>query len=562
MQSPSQSPDDLAALAFSLRRQGDFEGARQAAQRAIAARRDNASAWFNLGAALASLGSAAEAETAYREALSLQPRFAEAWSNLAGLLDSLGRQEEAISAYRQALAANDRLVPVWSNLGNTLVAAGRHAEAEQVLRTAVALDGNFAPAWVNLARLLNESGRFEDALGACQRAVDLVPGLAGAWAGMAKAFSGLRRFEAAIEACRTALRLEPGNADFHANLAVASWGAGHADSAMLSARRALELDPHHAYACFRLSGWLLGNAEYEEGWRRSESRWKRPGAPPRRYADKGAPGGRGRVLVWGEQGVGDEILYSVMADELARRGGDVTLEADERLVPLFQRSFPGVRVWPRRAAPDLDPSAFDCVVPAGSLGQCLRRSGDAFPKHRGYLVADDARTRAYRAALPQGTLVVGLAWRSSNPEVGAEKSAPLVQWHPLLAVPGVTFVNLQYGDIEAECREAGQRAGARIVRMPHLDVQRDLDGLAALQAACDLVITTSNVSAHVTGALGKAGWVLLPERIGRFWYWSHASDATPWYPSLTLMAQSADAGWASVIERAARKLRAMVSGES
>jgi tetratricopeptide (TPR) repeat protein len=520
------------------------------------------SAWFNLARALAAQGKWSESEDAYRKALALEPRYAEAWSNLGGLLTALGRFGEAVSAYRKGVAANDRLAPIWSNLCNALCSVGEYAEAEQAGRTAVQLAPEFAPGWVNLGRALQETKQHAQAYEASRRAVELAPELADARAALGNALMGMRRFDHAIDAYEKSIALQPSNAHFHASLGVALRRIGSSAAALRSLRRALELNPKNGFASWNLANALLEEGELPEGWKHYESRWQSPDAPPRRFADKGTLPVCGRLLIWGEQGLGDEILHARMADEIAAGGADVTLEADARLAPLFQRSFPRLTIRGREDPPRFQDERFDAVFASGSLGQRLRASWDAFPKHDGYLLADPARSSLYRKALPSAGLIVGIAWRSGNPELGPEKSAPLSQWGPLFEVPGTTFVNLQYGAIETECRQAEERFGVRIVRLPEPDPQQDLDGLAALLAACDLVISTSNVTAHMAGALGRPGWVLLPQRIGRLWYWFHNRADSPWYPSLTLITQARDGDWASAIEPAAERLRRMAESRS
>jgi tetratricopeptide (TPR) repeat protein len=561
---PPKSADELTALAVSLRRQGKFAAAKEAALHAVRAGRGHAAAWFNLASALAALGESSPAEDAYRKALALQPHYAEAWSNFGGLLGALGRWHDAVSAYRKGVAADGRLAPIWSNLCNALCTVGEYVEAEQAGRKAVQLDPQFAPAWVNLARALQGTKQHAEACEACRRAIDAAPQLADAWAGLGNALMGMRRFDRAIEAYENSIALRPDSAHVHANLGVALRRAGSSTPALRSLRRALELDPANGFASWNLANALLEKGELESGWQHYESRWRCPDAPPRRFADKGAWPARGRLLIWGEQGVGDEILYAGMAAEIAAAGVDVTLESDARLAPLFQRSFAGLTVCARRDPPELLAERFDAIVASGALGARLRSSWGDFPKHSGYLMADPARAARYRRALqalsPRSSLIVGIAWRSRNPELGAEKSAPLSEWRALLEVPGVTFVNLQYGAVESECAQAEQRYGVRIVRLPEPDLQDDLDGLAALQSACDLIVSTSNVTAHLAGALGRHAWILLPQRIGRLWYWFHDRADSPWYPSLALITQSRDGDWASAIEPAAQRLRTRVQG--
>lgn len=556
--------EELTALASSLRSQGEYAAAKEAALRAVRAQPDNAAAWFNLAAARAALREWAESEDGYRKALALRPRYAEAWSNLAGLLQVSGRQEEAIAAYWNGIAANDRLAPIWSNLCNALCDAGRLEEAERAGRRAVEVDPEFVPAWVNLGRALHAANRSAEALNVCRHAIGLAPRLADAWSGLGHALMGLRRFDEAVDAYGKAAALQPGNAHLHANLGVALRRMGSSDAAVQTLRRALELDHGNHFASWNLANALLEQGALAEGWQHYDARWKRPDAPPRRFAAKGGKPTSGRALIWGEQGVGDEILYAGMAAEVAGRGVDVTLAADKRLVGLFRRSFPGLNVCGREDPSHWHGQAFDHILPSGDLCAWLRRDWTAFPDHRGYLKADAARTALYRNLLEQrsgaSALIVGIAWRSRNPEFGAEKSAALADWGPLLRVPRTTFVNLQYGDVGAECDQVGQRLGVRLVRLPEPDLHDDLDGLAALQAACDLIITTSNVTAHLAGALGRPGWVLLPRRIGRLWYWFHHRNDSPWYPSLSLIPQSRDGEWAGAMEAAAERLRGMVEG--
>ena len=559
----SADPRELVSLAQRLRQQSRYADARSAAQRALEIEPGNAAAWFNLGAALAGLNRVEAAEAAYRRALEYQPRYPEAWSNLGGLLGAKGAIDQQVAAYRKAIAANPGLAPVWSNLGNALCNARRYTEGEDACRRAIELDPRFVAAWINLGRALHAQKRSAEALDACQRAVELAPHLADAWAGMGNALMGTRQFEAAIEAYTKALALHPQSGDVQANLGIALRRVGREPESEASLRKALELEPAHAFASWNLALSLLERGELAEGWERYEARWARADSPPRRFPIRGSVPFAGSALLWGEQGIGDHILYARMALEAAQAGARVTLETDARLVELFRRSFQDVTVVPQADPPRVDPRRFDHVLPLASLGRYLRPSLDAFPRHSGYLVADENRRRRHREMLgPRGSTLVGIAWRSSNPEFANEKSAPLSEWGPLLRLPGCTFVSLQYGEVAEERRDAERRFGVSIATLPGLDVFSDLDGLSALQAACDLVITTSTVNAHLSGALGQPALVLLARRLGTLWYWFTQGDACPWYPSVTLLRQELDGDWKSPMQLAATRLRALLGSAS
>lgn len=154
--------------------------------------------------------------------------------------------------------------------------------------------------------------------------------------------------------------------------------------------------------------------------------------------------------------------------------------------------------------------------------------------------------------------LVGISWKSANRELGLLKSLALRDWSGILSVPGARFVDLQYGDTAAERGEAERQSGARIEHLPDLDLYRDLEGLAALCAACDLVITASNVTAHVAGALGRPVWLLAPRANGRHWYWFAGRADSPWYPSMRIYTQDAAGNWSGVLDAVAGELAGFI----
>jgi hypothetical protein len=158
-----------------------------------------------------------------------------------------------------------------------------------------------------------------------------------------------------------------------------------------------------------------------------------------------------------------------------------------------------------------------------------------------------------KAELPfsDGKLVCGIAWRSANQQFGAEKSIRLTELEPLFANPDLRFVNLQYGSVVAEIGQASDLLNTKILQVRDLDVFNDIDGLLALIDACDLVITTSNLTAHLAGSLGKRGCVLVPLAKGRIWYWHLSDTFSLWYPSLRVFYQQDPKSWSGTINEVA-----------
>lgn len=183
----------------------------------------------------------------------------------------------------------------------------------------------------------------------------------------------------------------------------------------------------------------------------------------------------------------------------------------------------------------------------------------------GFLIADPEVSARQQRQLKQragGRPLVGLSWRSRNAAYGAPKSLALSDLLPLLRRPGLCWIDLQYGDTAGE-RAAAAKAGVEVWRDPEIDPLRDMDAAAAQTAALDLVITTSNTTAHLAGALGVPTWLLLPAPgYGLLWYWFLDRSDSPFYPSMRCFRQTRAGSWAEVIEAVGAALDEWTAGRS
>ena len=244
-----------------------------------------------------------------------------------------------------------------------------------------------------------------------------------------------------------------------------------------------------------------------------------------------------RILIWSEQGVGDKLLFAGLLPELARASAACTLEIEERLVPLFRRSFPQVDIVARRDPPDpsLALAAFDLQMPLGDLPRFLRPSLGSFRPLGSYLKGDPALTDELRRRYRRPAFAtVGIAWASRAP-----KGIPLADFAPLLTLPGTKWVSLQYGDHADEIRSVERQLGTRIECDPSIDPLSNLDGSVAQTAALDAVVTIQNATLYVAGALGLPTFALTPA--GPDWRW-FGRDTSPWHESVKLYRRQETAG--------------------
>jgi ADP-heptose:LPS heptosyltransferase len=217
---------------------------------------------------------------------------------------------------------------------------------------------------------------------------------------------------------------------------------------------------------------------------------------------------------------------------------------------LFARSFSGIEVVGATTQSALYGGHVDAQVPIGDLGRYFRRSFEAFPRReRGYLSADQARARELRERLARdGRGVIGLSWLSTAQFTGESKSVPLKDLEPVLRLAGSRFIDLQYGDTSAERESVARALGCTVERLPEIDNKEDIDGLAALITACDAVVTVSNTTAHLAGALGKPTWVMVPHGHVGFWYWFRGHAKSPWYPCVRVIRKPAGQAWTELAQ--------------
>jgi hypothetical protein len=312
----------------------------------------------------------------------------------------------------------------------------------------------------------------------------------------------------------------------------------------------------------------LKHGDFGGRWDEYESRFASPLATRRPYAFPpwdGTPLGEGALLVYGEQGLGDQIMFASCLPDLRRQTPNCVIECDPRLGGLFARSFPGARVvtaaqsdaapaW--LAEPGWVRGAIRAQIPVGSLPRRFRRSATDFPRHAGYLRADPARVERWRARLAAyGTNPkIGVAWRGGTATSRRSlRSLELDELAPVLASAPATWVSLQYTDCRTEIAATERRHGVTVHHWE--EAIDDYEETAALVAALDSVVTVCTAVAHLSGALGQRALVMVP--YAAEWRYGAAGEAMLWYPSVRLLRQPAPGAWVDLLEHVKNELFAL-----
>ena len=519
--------DSLHLLGLATVQSGETEAGVALIRAALVVRPDVAEACYNLGNALLTLNRPAEALDSFSRALQINPGDAQCHFETGNALNDLKRTDEAILRYDEAIRLDPRYAEAHNNRGIALKDAGRLEEAVASYDTAIALRPRYAEAHSNRGNALKELARFDEALACHDRAISLKPDYAEAHYNRGNVLGDLKRYEEALGSYDQALILRPDYAEARHNKALLLLGRGRF-------REGFELYPARWQTAF------FGGGNYKGKVPRWDGRTQ-----------------QGQLLLWAEQGIGDEIFHASLLPLVPQGGMRITLAADRRLHAIYRRSFPHVSVIDSDALAAPMDADYTAQAPIGDLGDILGLDAEKLAaRPMSFLRAEDARREGLRKApgFPERGPVVGLSWKSSNKKFGAEKSLRLSELAPVLSVPGVSFVNLQYGEVAAEIAEAREALGISVHEVQGLDVFNDIDGLLALIDACDVVITTSNVTAHLAGSIGKKAVVLVPAGKGCLWYWQGGSNDL-WYPSLTRLAQQRVGDWEGAIAAASAWLK-------
>jgi tetratricopeptide (TPR) repeat protein len=504
-------------------------------------------------------GRVVEAEQAYREILAIDADHADSLHLLGMIAYQAGDCDTAIERIRRAIEIHPRASSYYSNLGNILQHLGRAREAGSCYLQALAIKPDLVEARVNLANVFLSAGDIDHAIEWYGLAIALKPDLPEAHKNLGDAYRVQEQLDLAIAAYERAVTLRPGYADALNELGGLLRNKRDLEGAVARYREALTAEPEHPRAGFAEALALLLQGELRDGWAAYERRWSSTdhATPMRAYPQPAWRGESidGSLLLWPEQGIGDEIMFSGSVPDVVRTGTHCILECDARLQPLFARSFPEVEVISDREA-GFDPARkVVAQLPIGSLPGLYRNDWSEFAASRSpYLRADPATRERYRSRYAHGGRVAGLAWYSNNVKNGAERSIALPVFKPLFEVANLRWISLQYGEAETLGAEVAA-AGVPVFVDPEVDQLQDIDGFAAQVAAMDLVVTIDNTTAHLAGALGVPVWLLLP--FAPDWRWVSMGDRSPWYPAMRIFQQPERGDWESVVVEVREALLAL-----
>ena len=517
-------------------------------------------------------------------------------SNLANGLLELGRLDEAIQYYESALKLNSTSCEIFYNLGRAFKAYGKFDKAIENYQQALKINSKFILAIFNLGSLYNEIReynlaiiyfnevidiepfnsnafysrgvtydnlkKYDIAIKDYDRAIEIDPNFESAFSNKSGALTNLNLYHEAIENINHAIQINPNNPINYNRKAFILEEIKDFEGAMANYDIAIRIQPDFSEAIKNKATCKLALNYFEEGWILYEARWldtlkgarlttSKPGLLNFKISNK-------TIYVWAEQGIGDLILFSSLFPDLLNSPNKFIISLDQRLLSLYSRSFSWAsNVKFIKSTEILCEDIYDFHIPLGNLGRFFRNSTDDFKNQAvSYLVSNKNQSSILRKKINSSKgKICGISWKSKNTKFGDKKSILLNQLLPIFSIPNITFVNLQYGNTSEEINNIFDEHGIKIKSLDEIDSFNDIDGLASLIDTCDFIVTVSNVTAHIAGALNKTTYLLLPFSDGKIWYWGENSNYSLWYPSIHIFRQSKSNFWNQAVEDLSNKIK-------
>ena len=298
-----------------------------------------------------------------------------------------------------------------------------------------------------------------------------------------------------------------------------------------------------------LSEILLSMGKFEEGWMYYESRFEYYLKEKQTDNYRNFPKplwnpemGNEKILIWAEQGLGDQILHGTTLNNFITKFKKAYLMVDPRLVKFFSEHLHQIKVIGFNE--NLNDELYDYHIPLGSIAQYTRKTISDFKT----IGLKTYKNNNWKVVSMKRKIKCAISWKSINSFKSKYKSLNLKELHTVLKNPKIDFYNIQYTNETNEINELNKEYNISLKSPNGIDTYNDINGLMNFINGCDFVISVSNTNAHLSGILNKPTLLLLPKIYGTWWYWNNEyENKNIWYPSIKVFSQKKIGDWSSAI---------------
>lgn len=466
--------------------------------------------FYNKGISLYKLGNYIDAIDSYKNSINLKHDFYEAYIQLGQLLKKVNKLDEAIITLEQALKYVSQKDSIYVNISEIFFLKRDYKNSKKYAKNALKFNNENFLATINIANCLIEEGQIDE---------------------------GIKELEKIN-------KTKPNNPIILNNLGFAYKYNGDYSRAIIEYKKAIKLNPKFKDALFNLSILELSCNNFREGWINYEHRW----GTEKKFSIRMTYNkpvwnknlGYNRILIWGEQGIGEQLLFSSVLADLKLKFKKIIVCVNDKLVSLFKENFKDFEIYP--LSKKIDESHFDYHLPLCSLGLYFRNNIKDFKFNKlnvGVGLHSEKKDKKLKCAL---------TWKRRNLEFKDRTSINLDNLKDILLMNEIEFINIQYTNEDDEVKKFEQENNFVLSKVSGLDTFNDLYNLASFINKCDFVISISNTTAHLSAALGKPTYLILPKNRGKLWYWDNDfNDQNLWYPSIVKFIQKNNNDWTDPI---------------
>ena len=532
--------DALQLLATAKAQLRDYDGALELFKKVLTLKKNDINILNNLANVYVEIKQYEEALRCFEIIISINKADSTIFFNYGNLLNTLHFYDKAIDSYSRSIDLDNQNFGAYNNLGNLFSKLNNYDSAISCFNKAISVNPNHSPSYNNRGLLHHKNGDLGEALVDFKKAISLNSSSVEALDNLGITLIELNQFKEAILIFNKAIDINPHYHQAFYNRGNALKSLNKFEECLSNYEQAIKINPDFANAHWNKSLALLSNNQFNLGWDLFGWRWKCENhnssfyKTEKPYLENLNINRNSTILVWSEQGVGDQVLFASILNDFFLLFPNTYVELDSRLITFFERSMPNYKFLDRSIGIPID---FDFHISICDLGKFLRRSSNDFSYlNKGYLIPDTLKSDKLKHELIKDkVLLCGISWQSKNKKYGNGKSISLESLLPILSLRDISFVSLQYGDVEKEISEFNIKYDVAIQECKAVDNFLDLDSHASLIEACDFVITVSNTTAHIAGAIGKDTFLVCPSTTSAFWYWCNQDlGKSMWYPSISI----------------------------
>lgn len=495
---------------------------------------------------------------------------------LAECLFQTGNKQAAMQMMSHALlkSPND---PIIANvLGNAALEMDFFDLAQKFHQKYIELKPDDPAGYNNYATALREDGKYEEAINLLKDVLPIFPKAEELWNTLGSVVSFRDGPKEAIVFYEECLKINPQNSQVLNNIAPAYYSIGEIEKSEEAIRKSIKLSPKTKYQHMFLSSLLLQDKRLKEGW--EEYKWSH-------YSNnfnltvknnnipywKGESLKDKKIFVFGEQGIGDEVLFTWLYKNLIKDAKKVGISCQARLVSLFRNSFPEAQVdqyyfkinrkldIEYMYFPDFDLSEYDYQITAGEVASHYwKEYQDINDLSHPILVPETEKITYWKKRIKElpNKISVGIAWRSGLMLAKRSRNyATLLEWAPLLKNKNINFINIQYGDCEDELKELEEKTGIVIHNFKDLDLKDDFMATTAMMCSLDLVMGPSSSPIHQASFAGTEAWYFVA---GKPW-WAFNEKIPAWNQNCKIISKNDNDLWSEFMEEKAKDFKNWVN---